>query len=275
MSLLGGVTGKGSVSSSGGSSSASGSVPGSSDLIVNAGGYQIDPSFLDSLYNGGKLSAAAREALLESSDPRVYGLNQYDLYYLTGGQFGSKLSATSAVSVITDYSAITVYAQGTIVRYQPTGSLTAGLYQASVGSVPAGTLPTNTAYWIVLIAAGPVVLYNADVLNPTLAAVSAPGSGILGVQKADNSALASLTIPVGKRYKVVWDGEITPVIAGQDLPTDHYLRVVALLDETANADGTTGLVITPRWSQTSHTANTAIAAVTANTLRQRLRVEVM
>lgn len=99
MSFLAGILNKVTVSGSSTSGSTNtltgastgGSVAGSGDAFTNGGGHQIDPSFLDSLYAAGKITAAQRESLLTRLDPRTLGLSDYDLWYLSGGQYGSRL----------------------------------------------------------------------------------------------------------------------------------------------------------------------------------------
>lgn len=81
------------VEGSSGSSAAPASsvVPGSGDAFLTVKGIRVDPSFLDALYAGSKVTALQREGVLDGTcDPRSLVLSPYDLWYLTGGQFGSK-----------------------------------------------------------------------------------------------------------------------------------------------------------------------------------------
>lgn len=314
---------------SGGSTSSSGAggVLGSGDSIPTVGGNQIDISFLDALYAGGKLTPAARDALLTGQDPSQFGLSAYDLFYLTCGRLGSKSAiAGSCFSLVLAFSLAAAYQPGQIVTYQPQGASGVGLYQA-VQAVPAGTLPTNTAYWlqlasptaqlvptwsstatypvgqIVTYAAqngpiglyqvtsappagtlptnatywvplntpGPQALLDVDVLSPALASVSAPGSGILAVQQTSGTVLAGLIVPAGRAYKVTVS-EIRPNNRGGSTPTDSNVRLVPLISEQINGDGSTTVTITPRWSQAATANNASIAAVSALSLAVRLTV---
>jgi hypothetical protein len=271
MAIFDGVSGKATVTSGGGSVAA-GDVPGSADKFITINGRQVDPSFLDALYAGGKVSASAREAILNGSDPTLYGLNEYDLFYLTARQLGSKSTAASTFGLIPAYSPTTVYPSGSIVSYQPPGTQYPGYYQSTVGNAPAGTLPTNLNFWQVIASPGPVVLIETDLLNPALAAVAAAGAGIAGIQNTSGTAVATITVPAGKRYKVTVS-EARPNTAGTSMATDCNVDVVPLIAETLNADGTVSLVVTPRWTQLSTANNSAIAAVAASFLSARLRVE--
>lgn len=314
---------------SGNSSSTAGSVDvlGSADSIPTVGGNKIDVSFLDALYAGSKLTPAARDAILGGQDPSQFGLSAYDLFYLTCGRLGSKSAIAGACfSLVLAFSVAATYQPGQIVTYQPQGASGVGLYQA-VQAVPAGTLPTNTAYWtqlasptaqpvpawsstatypigqIVTYAAqngpiglyqvtsvppagtlptngtywvplntpGPQALLDTDVLSPALALVAAPGAGILALQQTSGTVLAGIIVPSGRAYKVTVS-EIRPNNRGGSTPVDSTVRLVPLISEQINGDGSTTVTITPRWSQTATANNTAIAAVSALSLAVRLTV---
>jgi hypothetical protein len=99
--LLGRVVVVGSSgSSSSGSSSSAASAPlpkGAEDnIITNARGCRIDVSFLDGMYHAGKLTKDQREGLLNGLlDPRTLAISEYDLFYLTAGQYGSRILVTA------------------------------------------------------------------------------------------------------------------------------------------------------------------------------------
>lgn len=177
--------------------------------------------------------------------------------------------------IIAAWSELTNYQPGQLVIYQPPGTQSAGLYQCKATPPTAGTLPTAVAYWQNLVSPGPVVLYDADVLNPTLAGLSAPASGVFGQLNTSGTALPAITIPAGKRYRLI-AGEIRPNLAGGSSPTDCHFRLELLAAETANAvDGTVSLVITPRWAQLATANAQAIAAQSANLFAARVRVELL
>jgi hypothetical protein len=264
---------------SGGSSS---EPVGGVDAIKTIGGYKIDVSFLDALYAGNKLTASQRDAILGGSDPSGFGLSQYDLYYLTVGRLGSRTTpTTSSLPAIGAYNPALSYAVGALVTYAAPGVQVGGVYQAlqqvpPQGSAPGGasSLPSNVAYWSVVVPPGPVVLFDADVLNPTLALVAAGGAGVSGVQSTSGTALATITIPNGRRYRLL-SYDLRPNTAGTSMPTDHLLTFIPSAAEVLNGDGTTTLIITPRWFQQANANNAAIAAVAANAVAARLRVELL
>lgn len=276
MGLFDSVTGKVSVDTSEAPAAPTSSeVAGSGDRILTVGGNKIDPSFLDSLYNGGKLTAAARENILNGGDVTIYGLSAYDLYYLTCGRLGAKTSPVSCFAVVPTFSANATYTQGQIVQYQPTGARTPGLYQVTAASVPAGTLPTNIAYFVALIPAGPVVLYEAELQNPALSAVSAAGASILAQQNTTGTALPAFIVPAGRSYRFS-TSDVRPAIRnGSTLPVDAHLWVEFTIVETLNQDGTTTVAMTPRWVQIATGNNAAINLVTAATLAARVCIELI
>lgn len=125
--------------------------------IITVGAGQIDTSFLDCLYTGGRLSAAQRDSILAGSDPSAYGLNPYDLYNLTCGRLGGRERAPAAFGLILLYSASSRYQAGDIVRYQAAGEAAPGLFQARQG-VPAGTLPTAPGFWSPVVSPRPPIM---------------------------------------------------------------------------------------------------------------------
>jgi len=275
MSFFKGVLGNVSVDTSAAPAATASAVPGSGDGIITVGGNKIDPSFLDSLYNGGKLSSAARESILNGGDVTIYGLSPYDLFYLTCGRLGSKTSPVSTFATVPEYSANTTYSQGQIVQYQPTGARTPGLYQVTAASAPAGTLPTNTLFFAALIPAGPIVLYEAELTNPLLAAVGQPGAGILAQQNTVGTALPSFIVPAGRSYRHSVS-DVRPAIRnGSTLPVDAHMWVEFTIVETLNADGSTTVAMTPRWVQIATGNNAAITVVNAGALASRVCIDLI
>lgn len=246
--------------------SSDGSVPGSGDSIVTAGNYKIDVSFLDSLYAANKLSPAQRDQILAGQDPANFGLGDYDLYYLTCGRLGSKTATSGLLALVATWSIALTYQAGQLVIYQPPGVVGLNLYQAIV-RVPAGTLPTNPSYWVQV--SGSSALLEADLVNPGLAGLSAPSSGILGLQSTSGTPLAGVIVPAGRGYRVTVS-EIRPVTPGGATPTDSNVRLVPLISEQLNGDGSRVVTITPRWSQTATANASAIAAVGAASLTAHL-----
>ncbi len=176
--------------------------------------------------------------------------------------------------IIPLYSATTAYPRGALVLWQAPGTQSVVLYQAAVDA-PAGSLPSNGQYWLALQAQSPTVLYDADVLNPALSAASAAGANILTLQKTNGSALPTFTVPAGRGYKVIVQ-EPRPANRGQSLATDHALRLVAFSAEQQASDGVSwSVTITPGWFQTAFANNAAIAAVAANAVAVRVRVELI
>lgn len=191
----------------------------------------------------------------------------------TAGYWVQLVSPTAAL--ISPYSELASYQVGQLVIYQPLGTQAAGLYQAKVAPPQVGIAPTVTSYWQQLVSPGPVVLFDADLLNPALAGLSAPASGVLGQLNTSGSALSAITIPAGRRYRLTV-GEVRPNVAGGSTPTDSHFRLELLAAETLNAvDGTVSLVITPRWAQIATANAAAIAAQAANLFAARARVELV
>jgi len=270
-----------------GGSAAPGAPPPSGN-VIHPGAYNIDVGYLNALYGAGKLTPAQRTAILGGSDPSGMGLSSYDLYYLTDGALGNNSTVTTAgLSLIPAYNAASSYPQYQLVTFQPPGCQNAALYQA-VQAVPANgasiaggaainALPTNTAYWTQLTNPGPVVLYDADVLNPALASAAGVAS-VPSTAETDGTALAALTIPAGRRYKILELG-VHPAVAGGAMPADQKVDVDAYCVEVLNADGSVTLTVTPRWYQFQKAAVSATSsgnsygAVGAGTLVARLRIE--
>jgi len=271
MALLDSVLNNVSVGSGSSTVASTGSsgVPGSGDAIAAGSTNKIDVSFLDSLYAGGKLTPANRDAILAGSDPSVYGLSQYDLYYLTVGRLGSKSALPAACfSLIVAWSATSAYQAGQIVTYQPVGAAGVQLYQASV-LAPAGTLPTNTTYWVQLT--GSQALLDVDLVNPALASVAAPGTGVLALQNTSGTVLGGIIVPAGRAYRINVS-EVRPNARGSSMAVDANVRLVPLVSEQLNGDGSVTVTITPRWSQVATANNASIAAVALGNLASHLTV---
>ena len=182
--------------------------------------------------------------------------------------------ATPTQNVIPFYSPQIAYQPGAIVEYIPPGAQNPGLYQVAFAA-PMGTLPTATAYWTQLVSPGPSVLYDADITNPSLAALADSSSGVLAVQKTNGPALTTLTVPQNRQYKLIIQSP-RPATHPSSLATDHALNVVGLVAETPAPDGvSTSLTITPAWFQTAFANATSIAAVAAGTVAVRVRVELI
>ena len=194
MSFLDSVLNKSSVAASTSADSnpstapASATVPGSAEnnAIQVIGGQKVDVAFVDALYAGGKLTALQRESILTGSDPSLCGLNQYDLYYVTVGRLGSRLTA-AALGLIAAWSLTTAYTAGQIVLYTETGNTQGSLFQAQ-SAVPAGTAPTNTSYWSRLVGPGvgmSIVQYDPAVSYATGQFVTyTPSGGTPTIYKA-------------------------------------------------------------------------------------------
>lgn len=148
MGIFSGILGQGTVAKSSTSPAAATAVP-QTDLI-RVGGGEIDTSFLDALYTGGKVTAQQRDSILAGSDPGAVGLNAYDLWNLTNGRLGSRNTLASCLALISAWSLAVSYQAGVLVTYQPPGAPAAGLYQAQQG-VPAGTTPTTSGYWVQIV----------------------------------------------------------------------------------------------------------------------------
>jgi hypothetical protein len=173
------------------------------------------------------------------------------------------------------YSSTTTYPLGQFVQYTPSGAQLPGLYQVILANAPAGTLPTNATYFVQVVSPGPQVLFDADITNPSLAAVSAPGAGIPSIQKTNGTALAALTVPPGRGYKLIIQ-DPRPATRGTSLATDHMLRLLGAISEAQAADGVSwNVTITPYWFQEAFANNSAIAAVSTGTVAVRLRVELI
>lgn len=154
-----GILGQGTVAKSSTGPAAAAAVP-QTDL-VRVGGGEIDTSFLDALYAGGKVTAQQRDSLLAGSDPGAVGLNAYDLWNLTNGRLGSRNTVGACMQLILAWSLATAYQAGALVTYQPPGAPGVGLYQAQQ-AVPAGTTPTTSGYWVQITSptAAPIAIYS-------------------------------------------------------------------------------------------------------------------
>lgn len=63
--------------------------------IIVCGGHLLDSTFLDALYGGHKVTACQRSELLAGADPAAFGLNDYDLWWLTCGRLGRRGASQS------------------------------------------------------------------------------------------------------------------------------------------------------------------------------------
>lgn len=159
MGIFSGILGTGTVAKSSTSPAAATSVP-QTDLI-RVGGGEIDTSFLDALYAGGKVTAQQRDSILAGSDPGAVGLNAYDLWNLTNGRLGSRNTLATCMALIAAWSLAVSYQAGALVTYQPPGAPGVGLYQAQQ-AVPAGTTPTTSGYWAQIVSptTAPIAVYS-------------------------------------------------------------------------------------------------------------------
>lgn len=241
---------------------------GSADKIT-VGKFTIDPSFLDALYVGGKLNGAQRDAILAGADPRGFSLSNYDLYYLTAGQFGSKDSSVLQIGSIEAYNAAKAYLPGDVLTYAPTGAQVSGLFQCIKAST--GNLPTVATFFNQITAPGPVVLVDIEILNPQIAQSGAAIAATSTCTRTAGTALPAVTIPGGKGYCVTAE-TVTPVAAGGLTPADCHLDVVFHCVEGApGGDGSRTLTVTPIWRGTT-LLNTQSAAVTVNTMKSRVKI---
>lgn len=255
-------------------------VTGSNDSIRTVNNFEVDVSFLDALYAGGKISCNTRDRILAGADPAGFGLSEYDLYYLTVGRLGSKSACAPACAcaIIAAFVLTTSYKKGDLVSYTPPGAENAGLYQAASDNVPVGTVPTVTTYWTQITSPGPLYLYNSDITNPVLTAIAAPGGAeaatIVASAAYAGSALAALTVPSGRRYRA-YVSEPRPSTPGQSMTATEVVKVNLRCVETLNTDGTVSLVITPFWNVEAVAPAAATTVVAVNALTARLRVELV
>lgn len=195
MGLFSGIFGQGTVAKSSIAPAAAAVVP-QTDL-VRVGGGEIDTSFLDALYAGGKVTAQQRDSLLAGSDPGAVGLNAYDLWNLTNGRLGSRTTQATCMPLILAWSLATAYQAGAVVTYQPPGAPAVGLYQAQQ-AVPAGTTPTTSGYWAQLVSptAAPIAVYSDTgvYLVGQIVLYQPPGTQNMGLYQV-KVALPSVGVP--------------------------------------------------------------------------------
>ena len=179
--------------------------------------------------------------------------------------------------LIASYNVNTTYTKGDFVVARPNASNEwPGLYQYVAETPAKGKLPTDSSYWAQIVAPGPVVLLQGDVLSPTLPALSAPGGTeaatiTISGTVAAGATLGSFTLAAGKGYRVEVS-EPRPSARGASLPDDVLVKLFIRPTEVNNADGTTTVSLLAKWYYTALATATAVAAISASALTARIKV---